>query len=217
MIKEAFAIEETVALAKKKACEILGEDEKEIQFEIIQNPEKKKFGLFGGKMAQVRAFIKKSKAERARDYIEEILYYMGMESLEVKISEEEQDFCIIKITGDSIKYIVGRHGETLDAIQYLAGFAVNNNFRERYYKVRVEAGDYREKRRKSLMAFARRMAYDVLKTGEKIELEPMRSYERKLIHAAVEHIEGIKSFSEGKNATRHVVIVKSEKRQCKEG
>lgn len=211
MIKEAFAIEETVALAKKKACEILGEDEKEIQFEIIQNPEKKKFGLFGGKMAQVRAFIKKSKAERARDYIEEILYYMGMESLEVKISEEEQDFCTIKITGDSIKYIVGRHGETLDAIQYLAGFTVNNNFRERYYKVRLEAGDYREKRRKSLMAFARRMAYDVLKTGEKIDLEPMRAYERKLIHAAVENIEGIKSFSEGENESRHIVIVKSEK------
>ncbi len=211
MIKEAFAIEETVALAKKKACEILGEDEKEIQFEIIQNPEKKKFGLFGGKMAQVRAFIKKSKAERARDYIEEILYYMGMEPLEVKISEEEQDFCTIKITGDSIKYIVGRHGETLDAIQYLAGFAVNNNFRERYYKVRLEAGDYREKRRKSLMAFARRMAYDVLKTGEKIDLEPMRAYERKLIHAAVENIEGIKSFSEGENESRHVVIVKLEK------
>ena len=207
MIKEAFAIEETVALAKRKACEILGESEKEVQFEIIQTPQKKKFGLFGGKMAQVRAFIKESKAEKAKNYIKEILFYMGLGSLEVKIEKEEADFCVIRIDGDELKYVVGRHGDTLNAIQYLAGFAVNNNVREKYYKVLVEAGGYREKRKKSLTAFARRMAYDALKNEKRIDLEPMRSYERKLIHNAVEDIEGIESYSEGENEMRHVVIL----------
>ena len=216
MIKEAFAIEETVALAKRKACEILGENEKEVQFEIIQTPKKKKFGLFGGKMAQVRAFIKDSKAERAKNYIKEILFYMGMSSLEVKIDKEEEDFCVIRIDGEDIKYVVGRHGDTLNAIQYLAGFAVNNNIREKYYKVLVEAGEYRERRKKSLTAFARRMAYDALKNGKRIDLEPMRSYERKLIHNAVEDIKGIESYSEGENEKRHVVIVPARDKQIYE-
>ncbi len=210
MLKEAFAIEETIALAKKKACEILGENEKNVQFEIIQNPEKKKFGLFGGKMAQVRAFLKESKAEKAKIYIKEILYYMGMESLDVTITEEEDTFCTIKITGEDIKHIIGRFGETLNAIQYLAGIAVNKSQREKYYKIRLEAGDYREKRKKSLSAFARRMAYAVLKDGKKLDLEPMRSYERKLIHSAINDIEGIESWSEGQDDERHVVIAKKK-------
>lgn len=206
MIREAFAVEETIALAKRKACEILGENEEKVQFEIIQSPEKKKFGLFGGKMAQVRAFVRESKGEIAKKYVEEILFYMGSENVTVEISEEDEEFCTLKITGGDIKYVVGRHGSTLDAIQYLAGFAANQNRRDKYCKIRLEAGEYREKRKKSLMAFARRMAYDVVKRGQKLELEPMRSYERKLIHSAIQRIEGVDSWSEGENEMRHVVI-----------
>ena len=205
MIKEAFAVEETIALAKRKACEILGADEKNVQFEVIQSPEKKKFGLFGGKMAQVRAFIKETPGEKAKSYIKEILYYMGEDSVDVNIEQEEKDLCIIKIDGKNLKHIVGHHGETLDAIQYLAGFAANN-INEPYCKIRVEAGEYREKRRKSLEAYARRMAYDVLRNGNRIDLEPMRSYERKLIHSAIQTIEGVDSWSEGEDESRHVVI-----------
>lgn len=206
MIKEAFAIDETIALAKRKACEILGADEKDVQFEIIQSPERKKFGLFGGKMAQVRAFIKESKAERAKHYIEEILYYMGIDTLTVSIESEEEDLCVIKIDGKDIKSIVGWHGETLDAIQYLVGFVANNNPQEPFCKIRVEAGMYREKRKKSLEAFGRRMAHEVVRNGEKIDLEPMRSYERKIVHLAVQSIDGVESWSEGHDEKRHVVI-----------
>lgn len=205
MIKEAFAVEETIALAKRKACEILGTDENNVKFEIIQSPEKKKFGLFGGKMAQVRAFVRESTAEKAKSYIKEVLYYMGMDSLNVEIECDEGDLCIIKITGKDIKYIVGRHGETLNAIQYLAGLAANNE-NEPFCRVRVEAGEYREKRRKSLEAYARRMAYDVARNGNRIDLEPMRSYERKLIHLAIQTVPGVDSWSEGQNESRHVVI-----------
>jgi Predicted RNA-binding protein len=210
MLKEAFAIEETIALAKRKACEILGESEKDVQFEIIQNPQKKRFGLFGGKMAQVRAFLKESKAERAKNYIKEILYYMGMESPDVTIIEEEDTFCTIKISGEGIKYIIGKFGETLNAIQYLAGIAVNNRCKGKYYKIRLEAGDYREKRKKSLLAFVKRTAYTVLKDGKKVDLEPMRAYERKLIHSTIDGIDGVESWSEGKDGERHVVIAKGK-------
>lgn len=206
LIKEAFATEETIALAKQKACEILGADEKDVKFEIIQSPERKRFGLFGGKMAQVRAFLKESKSEKAKNYIKEILYYMEMEDLEVIIEKEEKELCVLRIDGDNIKDVVGWHGETLDAIQYLAGFVANNDLKEPFCKIRVEAGQYRERRKKSLEAFAKRMAHEVLRNGERIDLEPMRSYERKIIHLALKFVEGIESWSEGHDENRHVVI-----------
>lgn len=206
LIKEAFAVEETIALAKHKACEILGTDEKNVEFEILQSPEKKKFGLFGGKMAQVRAFIKETKAEKAKNYIKEIIDYMGMDNMEVKISHEEDELSEIKILGKDVKFVIGKHGETLDAIQYLAGFVANDDVNGSFHKIRVDAEDYREKRKKSLAAFGKRMAYDVLRSGNKIELEPMRSYERKIIHSAVQSVKGIESWSEGENEDRHVIV-----------
>lgn len=210
MIKEAFATEETVALAKRKACQILGVDQAEVNFEVIQTPERKKFGIFGGKMAQVRAIIKESPSEKAINYIKEILYYMGLDSLEVEEEASQKDLCIIKIKGKDLKYIVGRHGETLDSIQYLSGFVANNGVsRESYCKIRVEAGEYRDKRRKSLESYGRRKAYESVKNGDRIDLEPMRSYERKIVHMAIKSVDGAESWSEGQNDNRHVVIAPS--------
>lgn len=207
MIKEAFATEETVALAKRKACEFLGVDQDKVTFEVIQMPERKKFGLFGGKLAQVRAFIKETPADKAINYIKEILYYMGLESLEVEQTSFDENVCVITLKGRDLKYIVGKHGETLDALQYLSGLVANNSTeRGSYCKIRLEAGEYRDKRRKSLEAYGRRKAYEAIKNGDRIDLEPMRSYERKIVHMAVKSVEGMDSWSEGQDENRHVVI-----------
>lgn len=212
LIREAFATEETIALAKRKACEILGVEEGKVEFEIIQEPERKKLGLFGGRMAQVRAFIKDSPAEKAKNYVKDILFYMGFEELEVEIEQQDTELCVIKITGDGIGNIVGRHGETLDALQYLAGFAANSGMVSPYCRIRLEAGDYREKRRKSLEAFGRRMAYRALRLRERIDIEPMRSYERKLLHIAMHEVVGVSSWSEGEDGNRHVVVAPAGKK-----
>ena len=211
MVKEAFASEETVALAKKKACDILGVSEDLISFEILQMPERKKLGLFGGKLAQVRAYIKESPEERAKEFLKEVLYYMGLETLNVEIGAKKDGECEIDIKGDDVKYIVGRHGATLDALQYLCSVVANNVDSNNFCKIRLNAGDYRERRKKVLEALGRRMAYRAEETGRKVELEPMRAYERKIIHTVVSEMDGVYSWSEGFDENRHVVIAPGDK------
>ena len=210
LVREAFASEETIALAKMKACEVLGVKEEDAEFEVLQMPERKKLGFFGGRLAQVRAYIKESVPEKAKNYIKEILFYMGLETLDVHIVFQSESECFIKITGDDVKYMVGRHGETLDAIQYIVGIVANKDS-DKYCKIRIDAGEYREKRKKVLESLGRRMAYKAISEGKKIELEPMRSYERKLVHSAIQAVEGAKSWSEGEDSNRHVVVVPKDK------
>lgn len=212
MIKEVYASEETVALAKQKACEMLGAEEKDVEFEIIQQPSKKLLGVFGGKPAQVKAVLKESVASKALKILKEILYYMDLSSLEAVIVSEENSICNLKIIGEEVGYVVGRHGETLDALQYIVGLIANDkNKQNDFCRVRIEAGDYREKRKETLESLAQRMAYKAMNQGRKFSLEPMRSYERKIIHSAVGEIEGARSWSEGEGKSRHIVIAPQNK------
>ena len=207
MVNEVYASEETVALAKQKACDMLGADEKDVEFEVIQQPSKKLLGVFGGKPAQVKATLKESIAAKSLKCLKEILYYMNLDSLEANIVSEEDDVCNLKVSGDEVGYIVGKHGETLDSLQYIVGLMANGkNKAKDFCKVRIEAGDYREKRKQTLEALAERIANRAVKLGKKFNLEPMRSYERKIIHSAVGEIEGARSWSEGEGAERHIVI-----------
>ena len=207
MIKEVYASEETVALAKQKACEMLGAEENSVEFEIIQQPSKKLLGVFGGKPAQVKAVLKESVASKAIKILREILDYMNLSSLKTEIISEEDDVCNLKISGEEVGYVVGKHGETLDALQYIVGLIANDKNKPKdFCRVRIEAGDYREKRKATLEALAQRMAHKALSLGKKFNLEPMRAYERKIIHSAVGEIEGARSWSEGEGRDRHIVI-----------
>lgn len=207
MVKEVYASEETVALAKRKACNMLGAEEKDVEFEVVQEPSKKLLGVFGGKPAQVRAVLRESVASKALKTLKEILYYMNLSSLETEIISEKDDICNLKISGDEVGYVVGKHGETLDALQYIVGLIANDKKSSKdFCRVRIEAGDYREKRKATLEALAQRMAHKALSSGKKFNLEPMRAYERKIIHSAVGEIEGARSWSEGEGRDRHIVI-----------
>lgn len=210
MVNEVFALDETVALAKQKACEMLGAEEKYVDFEIIQQPSKKVFGMFGGRLAQVKATLKKSPALKAVEYLKEVLFYMGFENISINIIAEEPDFCEIKIDSenkDDIKLIIGKYGSTLEALQYLTSFVANEkNGEGEFYRIRLEAGNYRERRKEVLTNLAERIAEKVIVTGKIINLEPMKSYERKIIHTAIDKIEGVKSWSTGELDRRHIVI-----------
>lgn len=214
MVNEVFALDETVALAKQKACEMLGAEEKYVDFEVIQQPSKKVFGMFGGKLAQVKATLKKSPSLKALEYIKEVLFYMGFENTSAKITVEESDFCEIKIDSDNqddIKLIIGKYGSTLEALQYLTSLVANEKReKDEFYKIRLEAGNYKEKRKEVLTDLAKRIAEKASATHRIINLEPMKSYERKIIHTAIGEIEGVKSWSTGEREKRHIVIAPDE-------
>ncbi len=202
MIKEVTITADTIEEAQAKACEQLGTDD--INTEVLQQPEKKKFGFIGGKPAIIRAFVELTPLKSAENYLKEILNKMGIVDFTMT-AEETEGGAVISIEGEDIGFIIGHRGETLDAIQYLAGL-VANHVDDEYYRISINIGNYREKREKTLEILGRKLAFKACKTGTKTSLEPMNPYERRIIHTAVQKVRGAISWSEGENMQRHVVI-----------
>lgn len=207
MNREAIATGATVEEAKEAACKELGVEsyDDSVEFEIIEMNRKKILGIFGGHPAKVRVFIKETPAQVAGDYLERIIKAMGLENIELSIEEKENNIINIDISGEDVGAIIGRRGETLDALQYLTCLAANHADNS-YCRVTINTGDYREKRENTLEVLGRRLAIKAAKTGRKSSLEPMNPYERRIIHTAVQKINGATSWSEGENMNRHVVI-----------
>ncbi len=205
MIKEAIGIGDTEIEAQEDACRQLGVETYEAEFEIIQRAEKKVLGLFGGCKAKVRAFIKASPADAAADFLKNVLVSMGLEGVTLDVKETDENGVTIDLEGEDVGFVIGRRGETLDALQYLTGL-VANHVDNAYYKVTINTGDFREKREKTLEILGRKLAFKAVKTGHKTSLEPMNPYERRIIHTAVQKVNGAISWSEGENLNRHVVI-----------
>lgn len=250
MIKEAIASASTLdeAIAKAKA-DLNAPENADVKFDIIQNAQKKLFGLFGGKDAKVRAYyeakgeVKKEnktqpikaaadktekktaekkvekKTEKTsmsaednaaiKKYIETIIKGMGIEDITISSVEEDEETVYELTTNENHGAIIGRHGETLDAVQYLVRLFANKNTKGNK-KVSINIGDYREKRAESLKEFASRSASQVLKYGRNVKLDPMNPYERRIIHTAIQAIEGVTSFSVGSDSERRVIIALEE-------
>lgn len=206
MLKEIIAIGATVEEAKEKACKELGVEtyDDRIEFEIIEMQAKKVLGLFGGRPAKVKVTLKASPEEEAANFVREIIKHMGLENITLT-SKVEDNAITLDIEGEDVGFIIGRRGETLDALQYLACLAANR-IDQSYARVVINTGDYREKREKTLESLGRRLAIKAAKTGRKTPLEPMNPYERRIIHTAVQKVNGATSWSEGESVNRHVVI-----------
>ncbi len=205
MIKEVIGVgeNEIEALADARKQLGLGEDDN-INFEVIQRAEKKKFGLFGGSPAKVKAWIDASPADKAEEFLRSVLSAMKLTELTVDVEKDEKG-AKFNIEGEDIGYVIGRRGETLDSLQYLTSLVANHQDNS-YFKITIDTGNYREKREKTLEILGRKIAFKVAKTGKKVVLEPMNPYERRIIHTAVQKINGVISESEGENSNRRVVI-----------
>lgn len=146
-----------------------------------------------------------SPAKNAATYLKDVLEKLGVTEISVKVAEIENG-AQIDIDGKNLGVIIGRHGETLDALQYLASFAANNAKSSGYYRIVLNTGNYREKREETLKSLARRMSQTAIKIGRPRSLEPMNPYERRIIHTEVQDIDGVTSHSVGEGPRRHVVI-----------
>ena len=217
MIREAIAKGETVEIAFANACRELGVETTEAEFEILELPQKKTFGLFGGAPARVRAYIEepdpvpekpekeeRDPAQEAAAYLKSVLGEMGLPEATVEIRPVEAGAELV-LGGDDIGFIIGHRGETLDALQYLASL-VANHADGSYFRITLDVGNYREKRKETLESLGKKMAARAVKTGQNSSLEPMNPYERRIIHTAVQTVAGAKSWSEGVDQGRHVVI-----------
>lgn len=144
-----------------------------------------------------------SQAGKAIAYIRTVLAALGCKDITVKAAHRENGSLIL-LEGEDLSVIIGRRGETLDSLQYLAGLAANNG--GGHYRISLNIGNYRERREETLINLANRIAAQVIKSGKSRSLEPMNPYERRIIHTAVQSIEGVASASFGEGTNRRVVI-----------
>ena len=202
-MKEIITTGKTVDLAIEEACRQLQTAREKVEFEIIDLPKK---GLFGLKTypAKVRVFVKENKEEMAVEYITAVLKAMGAQDFTAEANRDGENLNIT-LKGDDLGFVIGRRGETIDAIQYLASLAVNRLDGD-YMRITIDSGNFREKREKTLESLARRLARNVVKSGRSMTLEPMNPYERRIIHATVATVEGATSSSIGEEPNRRVVI-----------
>ena len=202
-MKEIITTGKTVDLAIEEACRQLQTAREKVEFEIIDLPKK---GLFGLKTypAKVRVFVKENKEEMAVEYITAVLKAMGVQDFTAEANRDGENLNIT-LKGDDLGFVIGRRGETIDAIQYLASLAVNRLDGD-YMRITIDSGNFREKREKTLESLARRLARNVVKSGRSMTLEPKNPYERRIIHATVATVEGATSSSIGEEPNRRVVI-----------
>ena len=209
MQKEIVKEAESVEAAVKLAAEELGTAVDELIVEVVQEPQKKTLGLFGGMPAIIRATLpEKDAAAAAVAFLEDVLKKMGVEQVAISIKEDGDNYAI-SLEGEDLGFIIGRRGDTLDALQYLTSL-VANRVGGSYHRVSINIGNYREKREKTLSGLARKAAIQAAKTGRNTSLEPMNPYERRIIHTAVQKVDGATSYSVGSEPNRHVVITASE-------
>ena len=149
-----------------------------------------------------------SPAGIAHSFLEELTKLMGVD-VTIDMGTDAEGNVYGYINGDTLGVLIGRRGETLDAVQYLTSLKVNRG-REGYVRVTLDTENYRAKREDTLIRLANRMANRALRTGRKVSLEPMNPYERRIIHYALQQTEGVSTHAEGDEPNRHVVITQNK-------
>lgn len=204
----------TVDEAKALAVSTLGVDESRITFKVLEEPRKTLFGGLKGE-AKVEAEYELSRPEIAAEYIKSVMVAMGFEAPEIAISDIDGG-SLLEISGEGADGIIGRRGEVIDALQYLASLTCNKTSKD-YYRISTDCCGFRAKRKTQLEELAKKMVAKAKKTGRTVALEPMNPYERRIIHAAVSEMEGVTSRSTGEEPYRKVLISSTEKRSYRGG
>ena len=157
-----------------------------------------------GKESTSAAACDNDDARRITEFLAGLLEHMECKA-EIKVYEEEKNRYKVILEGQRLGALIGRRGETLDAIQQLTNYAVNSG-RDKRLRIHVDAENYRAKREQSLESLANKVAGKVLKYRRSVTLEPMNAYERHVIHAALQDVPGVNTYSIGTEPNRRVVV-----------
>ena len=142
--------------------------------------------------------------EKIEQFLKGLLEHMGSNAVPHAVKENDNTY-MVELVGDDLGYLIGRRGDTLDALQHLANYSINRGI-EGHVRINVDAESYREKREDSLRRYAHKKAQQVLKARRRTTLEPMNAYERHVIHAALQDTDRITTYSVGTEPNRRVVI-----------
>lgn len=140
-----------------------------------------------------------------KEFLQKIFKAMKMEIVMEKFYNKEENSTVFKLHGPGMGLLIGKHGQTLDSLQYLANLVANKHSQDRV-RISIDVEDYRERRKETLIRLAERLADKVKRTGERVVLEPMNPYERKLIHMTLQNDTKVTTYSEGEEPYRKTVI-----------
>ncbi len=199
VIKEGKNVDEAIALALAE----LGIELEDADVEILDEGSKAVLGIFGGKGARVQVTEHITDTKKIMTFIEELTKTIGIDA---KIeTREEGDTIFVDIYGENVGALIGKHGDTLYAISYLANLMINKG-REVYKRVVVDVENYRAQREEVLIAMAKRAADRVMRYKRPVQLQPMPATERRIVHAALQSNRMVETESKGEDPNRCVVV-----------
>ncbi len=190
-------------LAIAQALEKLGIAREQAQIEVLDEGRAGILGL-GSRDAVVRVTGIETSEDRAVDFLTEVTEKMGAPAkVEAKMGDEAMN---VELSGENMGMLIGHHGDTLDALQYLTSLVVNRGA-EDYTRVVLDTEGYRDKRAKALAQLAERTAARAIRTG-RVALEPMNPYERRILHTTLQDHPRVTTYSEGEEPYRRVIVVR---------
>ena len=194
-----------------EACQYFTVSSDKLMIEVVDEGSNGFLGI-GAKPAIIKAAVKGTVEDKAKDFLKDVLEAMDLEVvIDVKYDEAEKNM-EIDLKGDDMGVLIGKRGQTLDSLQYLVSLVVNKESEE-YIRVKVDTEDYRNRRKATLEGLAKNISYKVKRTKRAVSLEPMNPYERRIIHSALQNDKYVTTHSEGDEPFRHVVVTlkKSER------
>ena len=202
--------EEAIEAALKK----LNTTRENVNIEILETSNKGFLGIFGQKDAKVKVTVNSDEeettkvtvdpSEKIEAFVIGLLDKMGIKAnAEIKLNENNR--INVNLVGDDMGIIIGRRGETLDAVQHIVQLYVNKEYKE-FFKITVDTENYRAKREEALVNLAHGLAKKVIRTRKEVVLEPMKPYERRIIHTALQNYNKVKTHSIGEDPNRKLVV-----------
>ncbi|MCI8359660.1 MAG: protein jag [Lachnospiraceae bacterium] len=195
----------TVNDAITEACQKFVVTSDKLEYEVVEEGSSGFLGI-GSKPAVIKARVKSSVQDRAKDFLKSVFEAMNLVVVVDIQYDELNNSMNIDLSGDEMGVLIGKRGQTLDSLQYLVSLVVNKDV-EDYIHVKVDTENYRQRRKETLENLAKNISYKVKRTKRPVSLEPMNPYERRIIHSALQNDKYVTTHSEGDEPFRHVVVV----------
>ncbi|WP_085993786.1 RNA-binding cell elongation regulator Jag/EloR [Oceanobacillus senegalensis] len=206
-MKEITASGRTAEEAIQSALEQLNTTRDQVEITIIDEGKKGLLGVFGSKPAFVKVTIAQDLVKDTEAFLQEILAKMNVEA-EIKTTVDGK-YVTYDLAGENIAILIGKRGQTLNALQYLLHLVINKDS-PIYYTVTLDAEGYRSRRKETLEALAKKMADKAIRLNKKVALDPMPAFERKVIHHVLQESH-VSTYSDGIEPHRHIVIKPNKK------
>jgi len=210
-VREVTASGLTVNEAVEEALKQLQAKREEVEITILEEGKKGFLGI-GKKPAIVKVIIVHDPVKYAKEFLANVVQKMGIDA-EISVKQTGK-IVNMQLSGEKMAVLIGKRGQTLNSLQYLTQLAANR-YSNHYLQIIIDAENYREKRKETLKQLAGKLAQQAIRTSKNVPLEPMPSYERKIIHAALAEFKDIKTFSVGEEPNRHLVISPKSKRMAR--